>query len=79
MPFRADQEEDTTTTPFDMIVLTNLDRFHLVINAIERVPQLKKTGAHVAQKMRDKLIEHKEYINEFGGDLLEIRDWKWTN
>ena len=75
---RGYKEEGTTTTPCDMVVLNDLDRFHLVIDAIERAPQLKKTGAHVAPKMRDKLIERKEYINEFGDDLPEIRDWKWT-
>ncbi len=75
---RGYKEEGTTTTPFDMVVLNDLDRFHLVIDAIERVPQLKKTGAHVQQKMRDKLIEHKEYINAHGDDMPEVRDWKWT-
>ena len=75
---RGYKEEGTTTTPFDMVVLNDLDRFHLVIDAIERVPQLKKTGAHVQQKMRDKLIEHKEYINAHGEDMPEVSDWKWT-
>ena len=75
---RGYKEEGTTTTPFDMAVLNDLDRFHLVIDVIERVPQLAKTGAHVRQKMRDKLIEHKAYINEFGDDMPEILNWKWT-
>ena len=75
---RGYKEEGTTTTPFDMVVLNDLDRFHLVINVIERVEQLRNTGAHVQQKMRDKLIEHKAYINEYGDDMPEIRDWKWT-
>ncbi len=75
---RGYKEEGTTTTPFDMVVLNDLDRFHLVIDVIVRVPQLEKTGAHVRQKMRDKLIEHKAYINEFGDDMPEILNWKWT-
>ncbi len=75
---RGYKEEGTTTTPFDMVVLNDLDRFHLVIDVIERVPQLKKTGASVTQKMHDKLIEHKKYISTHGDDMPEIRDWKWT-
>jgi xylulose-5-phosphate/fructose-6-phosphate phosphoketolase len=75
---RGYKEEGTTTTPFDMVVLNDLDRFHLVIDAVERVPQLQKIGDAVRQKMRDKLIEHKTYINEYGDDLPEIRDWKWS-
>ncbi len=75
---RGYKEEGTTTTPFDMVVLNDLDRFHLVIDSIERVPQLTKTGSYVRQKMRDKLIEHKEYINAHGDDMPEVRDWKWT-
>ncbi len=75
---RGYKEEGTTTTPFDMVVLIDLDRFHLVIDVIERVPGLEKTGERVKQKMRDKLIEHKEYINEYGDDMPEIRDWKWA-
>jgi xylulose-5-phosphate/fructose-6-phosphate phosphoketolase len=75
---RGYKEEGTTTTPFDMVVLNDLDRFHLVIDAVERVPKLQKIGDAVRQKMRDKLIEHKTYINEYGDDLPEIRDWKWS-
>ena len=75
---RGYKEEGTTTTPFDMVLLNDLDRFHLVIDAIERVPQLQTIGDAVRQKMRDKLIEHKAYINEHGDDLPEIRDWKWS-
>jgi len=75
---RGYKEEGTTTTPFDMVVLNDLDRFHLVIDAVERVPCLQNIGDSVRQKMRDKLIEHKTYINEHGDDLPEIRDWKWS-
>ena len=75
---RGYKEEGTTTTPFDMVVLNDLDRFHLVMDVIERVQQLEKTGERIKQKMRDKLIEHKAYINEFGDDMPEILNWKWT-
>jgi xylulose-5-phosphate/fructose-6-phosphate phosphoketolase len=75
---RGYKEEGTTTTPFDMVVLNDLDRFHLVMDVIERTPKLEKTGARVRQKMRDKLIEHREYITEHGEDMPEVRDWKWT-
>jgi xylulose-5-phosphate/fructose-6-phosphate phosphoketolase len=74
---RGYKEEGTTTTPFDMVVLNDLDRFHLVIDVIDRVPKLRYVGAHVKQIMRDKLIEHKEYIIEHGEDMPEIRDWAW--
>jgi len=74
---RGYKEEGTTTTPFDMVVLNDLDRFHLVMDVIERVPKLTDVGAHVLQAMRDKLIEHKEYIVRHGDDMPAIRDWKW--
>ena len=70
-------EEGTTTTPFDMAVLNNLDRFHLVEAVIDRVPHLGYRAAYVKQTMREKLIEHKEYIKQYGEDLPEIRNWKW--
>ncbi len=75
---RGYKEEGTTTTPFDMVVLNDLDRFHLVMDVIERVPKLAAIGAHAKQEMRDKLFEHKQYIREYGDDLPEIKDWKWT-
>jgi xylulose-5-phosphate/fructose-6-phosphate phosphoketolase len=74
---RGYKEEGTTTTPFDMCVLNDIDRFHLVLDVIERVPKLEDIGAHVAQIMRDKLIEHKEYVFEHGDDMPEISNWRW--
>lgn len=73
------QEEGTITTPFDMRVQNSIDRFHLVMDAVKHLPQLGNRGAYVLQKMRDKLVEHKQYIAEYGQDLPEIRDWKWEN
>jgi xylulose-5-phosphate/fructose-6-phosphate phosphoketolase len=74
---RGYKEEGTTTTPFDMVVLNDLDRFHLVIDVVDRVPKLESVGAHLLQEMRDKRFEHKRYIAEYGEDMPEIRDWKW--
>jgi xylulose-5-phosphate/fructose-6-phosphate phosphoketolase len=74
---RGYKEEGTTTTPFDMTVLNDLDRFHLAIDVIDRVAQLGARVAHIKQAMRDKLIEHQQYIRQHGDDLPEIRDWKW--
>jgi len=70
-------DEGTTTTPFDMAVINELDRFHLAIEAIERVPGLKSKAAHAIQKYRDKLEEHRLYVCEFGEDMPEINDWVW--
>lgn len=75
---RGYKEEGTTTTPFDMAVLNEIDRFHLVIDVIDRVPKLGYVAGYAKQTMREKLIEHKEYIIEHGDDLPEIRDWQWT-
>jgi xylulose-5-phosphate/fructose-6-phosphate phosphoketolase len=75
---RGYKEEGTTTTPFDMAVLNDLDRFHRVIDVIDRVPTLGYRAALLKQRMRDKLIEHKQYIVQRGEDLPEVRDWKWT-
>jgi xylulose-5-phosphate/fructose-6-phosphate phosphoketolase len=74
---RGYKEEGTTTTPFDMTVLNDLDRFHLVIDVIDRVPGLATRYAHVKQDMRDKLVEHRQYVCEFGDDMPAIRDWVW--
>jgi xylulose-5-phosphate/fructose-6-phosphate phosphoketolase len=76
---RGYKEEGTTTTPFDMAVLNDLDRFHLVMDVIDRVPILEKTGVHLKQKMQFKLIEHKQYIYQHGDDMPEIRNWRWTD
>jgi xylulose-5-phosphate/fructose-6-phosphate phosphoketolase len=74
---RGYKEEGTTTTPFDMVVLNDLDRFHLAMDVIDRVPKLEIIGAHAKQAMRNKLIEHKHYIYQYGDDMPEIRNWKW--
>ena len=74
---RGYAEEGTTTTPFDMVVLNQLDRFHLAIEAIERVPGLSVRAAHVTQQFRDALIEHSRYVREHGEDMPQIRDWVW--
>jgi xylulose-5-phosphate/fructose-6-phosphate phosphoketolase len=74
---RGYKEEGTTTTPFDMTVLNDLDRFDLVMDVIDRVPKLGYRAAHLKQHMRDKLTEHKQYIADHGQDMPEIREWKW--
>jgi xylulose-5-phosphate/fructose-6-phosphate phosphoketolase len=74
---RGYKEEGTTTTPFDMAVLNDLDRFHLVADVVDRVPRLGYRAAYLKQLMRDKRIEHKQYIRAHGQDMPEVRDWKW--
>jgi xylulose-5-phosphate/fructose-6-phosphate phosphoketolase len=74
---RGYKEEGTTTTPFDMVVLNDLDRFHLVSDVMDRVPKMRARAPHIKQAMRDRLVEHKDYIRRHGADIPEIRDWKW--
>jgi xylulose-5-phosphate/fructose-6-phosphate phosphoketolase len=74
---RGYKEEGTTTTPFDMVVLNDLDRFHLVMDVIDRVPQLGPSAAYVKQALFQKLIDHKHYITRYGEDMPEVREWKW--
>jgi xylulose-5-phosphate/fructose-6-phosphate phosphoketolase len=74
---RGYKEEGTITTPFDMTVLNDLDRFHLVMDVIDRLPQTGEKGARLKRQLQDKLIVHKEYIDEHGQDMPEIRNWKW--
>ena len=74
---RGYKEEGTTTTPFDMTVRNDLDRFHLIESVIDRVPGLSAQAAHLRQRVRDKLVEHREYISRHGEDMPEIKNWKW--
>lgn len=74
---RGYKEEGTTSTPFDMVVMNDLDRFHLVVDVVERVPQLRQRAAYVKQYVRDKLIDHRQYTRQYGEDMPEVRDWQW--
>ena len=74
---RGYKEEGTITTPFDMTVMNELDRFHLVMDTIDRLPQTGDRGVYLKQQLKDKLVEHKQYIRKYGQDLPEIRNWKW--
>lgn len=75
---RGYKEEGTTTTPFDMTVLNSLDRFHLAMDVIDRVQGLPR-AAHIKQELNEKLIEHRQYIEEHGDDMPEIKNWKWNS
>jgi len=75
---RGYKEEGTTTTPFDMVVLNELDRFHLAGDVIDRVPKLGSRAAYAKQFLRGKLLDHKNYIHKHGEDMPEIRNWKWS-
>ncbi len=76
---RGYKEEGTITTAFDMTVLNDMDRFHLVMDVIDRLPQTGVKGDELKRMLSEKLIEHRQYINEYGVDMPEIRDWKWSN
>ena len=76
---RGYKDEGTITTPFDMRVLNDIDRFHLVIDVVQRLHSLGNRGAYLVQRMNDKLVEHRQYIKDHGVDLPEIREWKWNN
>jgi xylulose-5-phosphate/fructose-6-phosphate phosphoketolase len=75
---RGFKEEGTTTTPFDMTVMNALDRYHLAGDVVDRVPRLRNVGAHFKQMLRDKLVEHKQYVREYGDDMPEVKNWTWT-
>jgi xylulose-5-phosphate/fructose-6-phosphate phosphoketolase len=74
---RGYKEEGTITTPFDMAVLNDLDRFHLASDAIDRLPQLGARAAHVKQALAERLVEHRAYIRRYGEDMPSIREWRW--
>ena len=74
---RGYKEEGTTTTPFDMTVLNDLDRYHLAGDVVDRVPALQRAGGHFKQFLRNKLVEHKQYVHEHGDDLPEVKNWSW--
>jgi xylulose-5-phosphate/fructose-6-phosphate phosphoketolase len=76
---RGYKEEGTTTTPFDMVVRNDLDRFHLASDVIDRLPTLGYLAAYARQALRDKLIDHRQYIERHGEDMPEIRDWQWSS
>ncbi len=77
MHVRGYKEEGTTSTPFDMVVMNDMDRFHLAADVIDRVPKVQYTAARVKQLLHGCLIDHKNYVEEFGEDMPQIRDWKW--
>src|SRR5215475_13879430 len=74
---RGYKEEGTTTTPFDMAVQNDIDRFHLAGDVVDRVPRLQRIGAHFKQVLRDKLVDHKQFVDDRGDDMPEIKNWKW--
>jgi xylulose-5-phosphate/fructose-6-phosphate phosphoketolase len=75
---RGYKEQGTTTTPFDMVVLNDLDRYHLAMDVIDRVPKLTSRAAYAKTALIRKLIEHRQYIREHGEDMPEVRNWKWS-
>ena len=74
---RGYKEEGTTSTPFDMVVMNDVDRFHLVADVVDRVPRLRNCAVYLKQYVRDKLIDHKQYIYKYGQDMPEIKNWQW--
>jgi xylulose-5-phosphate/fructose-6-phosphate phosphoketolase len=76
---RGYKEEGTTSTPFDMVVMNEVDRFHLAMDAIDRVPRLADKAIYLKQTLRNKLVDHKNYIRIHGEDMPEIQNWKWSN
>ncbi len=74
---RGYKEEGTTTTPFDMVMLNDLDRFHLVMDVIDRVPHLGERAAGLRQRMADERLRHRAYTREHGDDPPDVRDWVW--
>ena len=76
---RGYKEEGTTTTPFDMTVLNDLDRFHLALDVLDRVPRLRVVGARVGQFLRDKLTLHRLHVEATGEDLPEVQNWRWPS
>jgi xylulose-5-phosphate/fructose-6-phosphate phosphoketolase len=76
---RGYKEEGTITTPFDMTVLNDMDRFHLVMDTIDRLPQIGGRADHLRQRLRDKLVEHRQYIDKYGEDMPEIKNWTWPH
>ncbi len=76
---RGYKEEGTTTTPFDMLVMNDMDRYHLVMDVIDRVPGLARRAATVRQEMVDRRVRHREYVRRTGEDLPEVRDWRWPS
>jgi xylulose-5-phosphate/fructose-6-phosphate phosphoketolase len=75
---RGYKEEGTTTTPFDMAVMNQIDRFSLAIDVLDRLPDLGSRTAHARETLKGKLIEHRRYVRANGEDMPEIRDWTWT-
>jgi len=76
---RGYKEEGTTTTPFDMVVMNDLDRYHLVADVVDRVSKLGTVAAYTKQFVRDKLIEHKQYVRKCGEDMPEVSNWQWPS
>ena len=78
MHVRGYKEEGTITTPFDMAVLNEMDRYHLAMDVIDRLPDFGGSeGAYLKQELQDKLVEHRNYVAENGVDMPEVREWKW--